>query len=70
MRREFSVIIEKDEKGWFVATVPELKGCHSQARSMDKLIARIREAIAVCRGAPGAARRPGRCEKLAQDMGG
>ena len=48
MRREFNVIIERDEKGWYVATVPELKGCHTQARSMDKLLARIREAIELC----------------------
>ena len=48
MRREFSVIIEKDEKDWFIATVPELKGCHTQAHSMDKLMARIREAIELC----------------------
>jgi len=44
MRREFSVIIEKDEDGWFVATVPELKGCHTQAKSLDKLLTRVREA--------------------------
>lgn len=48
MRREFSVIIEKDEAGWFVATVPELPGCHTQAKSLDKLLSRIREAIALC----------------------
>jgi len=48
MRREFSVIIEKDEDGWFVATVPELRGCHTQAKSLDKLLARAREAIALC----------------------
>ena len=48
MRREFNVIIERDEKGWYVATVPELKGCHTQARSMDKLLSRIREAIELC----------------------
>lgn len=48
MRREFSVIIEKDEKGWLVATVPGLRGCHTQARSMDKLLSRIREAIVLC----------------------
>ena len=48
MRRDFSVIIERDEDGWFVATVPELPGCHTQARSMDKLIARAREAIELC----------------------
>ena len=48
MRREFSVIIEKDENGWLVATVPELRGCHTQVKSMDKLPSRIREAIEVC----------------------
>jgi predicted RNase H-like HicB family nuclease len=48
MRREFNVIIEKDEDGWFVASVPELRGCHTQAKSLDKLIARIRQAILLC----------------------
>jgi predicted RNase H-like HicB family nuclease len=48
MRREFSVNIEKDEDGWFVATVPELRGCHTQAKSLDKLQPRIREAIQLC----------------------
>jgi predicted RNase H-like HicB family nuclease len=48
MRREFSVIIEKDEDGWFVASVPELIGCHTQARSLDKLLSRVREAIELC----------------------
>lgn len=32
----------------YVATVPELPGCHTQARSLDKLIGRIREAIELC----------------------
>ena len=48
MKREFNVIIEKDEAGWFVATVPELIGCHTQAKSLDKLLKRVREAIALC----------------------
>ena len=48
MLREFSVIIEKDEDGWFVASVPELAGCHTQAKSMDKLLSRVREAIELC----------------------
>ena len=48
MRREFSVLIEKDEDGWFVATVPELRGCHTQAKSLDKLLARVRQAIVLC----------------------
>ena len=48
MRREFNVIIEKDEEGWFVATVPQLRGCHTQAKSLDKLLVRVREAIELC----------------------
>ena len=48
MRREFSVVIEKDEDGYFVASVPALRGCHTQARSFDELMKRIREAIELC----------------------
>jgi predicted RNase H-like HicB family nuclease len=44
-KREFSVVVERDEDGYYVASVPELPGCHTQARSLDKLIERIREAI-------------------------
>ncbi len=48
MKREFNVIIEQDEDGFFVATVPELKGCHTQAKTLDALIKRVREAIELC----------------------
>ena len=48
MKKEFSVIIEKDSKGYFVGTVPELRGCHSQAKSLDKLMKRMEEAIELC----------------------
>jgi predicted RNase H-like HicB family nuclease len=47
-KREFTVIVERDEDGHYVASVPELRGCHTQARSLDKLMARIREAISLC----------------------
>lgn len=47
-KREFSVIVERDEEGYYVATVPALRGCHTQARSLDTLQERIREAIALC----------------------
>ncbi len=47
-RREFTVVLERDEEGYYVASVPELKGCHTQARSLDKLLERIREAIELC----------------------
>jgi len=45
---EFNVIIEKDEDGYFVASVPSLKGCHTQAKSLDDLMIRIKEAIELC----------------------
>jgi predicted RNase H-like HicB family nuclease len=47
-RNEFHVVIEKDEDGYYVASVPELPGCHTQAKSLDALMGRIREAIALC----------------------
>ncbi|HDP95504.1 MAG TPA: type II toxin-antitoxin system HicB family antitoxin [Candidatus Aminicenantes bacterium] len=48
MKREFSVVIERDEDGVYVGSVPELRGCHTQAGSLDLLVDRIREAIAMC----------------------
>lgn len=48
MSKEFLVVIERDEAGYLVASVPSLKGCHTQARSMDELMARVREAIQLC----------------------
>jgi predicted RNase H-like HicB family nuclease len=48
MRKEFNVIIEKDEDGYYVASVPALTGCHTQARSLDELMERIKEAIELC----------------------
>ena len=47
-KREFSVIVELDGDGYYLASVPELPGCHTQARSLDKLIKRVREAIELC----------------------
>ena len=48
MTREFSVVIENDEDGYYVASVPVLRGCHTQAKSLDVLMKRIREAIELC----------------------
>ncbi len=50
---DFNVIIERDSEGYYVGTVPALRGCHSQARSLDELMIRIREAIQVCLEAQG-----------------
>jgi predicted RNase H-like HicB family nuclease len=46
--REFHVIIERDAAGWYVASVPELPGCHTQAKSLDTLMERVREAVDLC----------------------
>lgn len=48
LTREFSVVIEKDEDGYYVASVPALRGCHTQAKSLDVLMKRIKEAIELC----------------------
>lgn len=45
MTRDYNVVVERDEAGWYVASVPSLPGCHTQARSLDELMTRIREAI-------------------------
>ena len=48
MKREFSVIIERDSEGYYVGSVPELHGCHTQAKSLDVLMKRAKEAIELC----------------------
>lgn len=57
-KRTFTVLIEQDEEGYLVATVPALRGCHTQAKSLDTLMKRVREVIALCleeqNGHPGA----------------
>ena len=45
MKREYNIIIEKDSDGFYIGSVPELKGCHSQAKSMDQLMVRMKEVI-------------------------
>lgn len=43
----FEVVIRKDEDGYYIATVPELPGCHTQAKSLDDLMNMIKEAISL-----------------------
>ena len=47
-KREFTVVIEKGDDGYFFAYVPELRACQTQAKSIDKLLIRIREVIELC----------------------
>ncbi len=48
MQKNFDVIIEKDQDGFYIATVPALKGCHTQAKSLDTLTERVKEVIELC----------------------
>jgi len=45
MKTKFNVLVERDEDGYYVAAVPSLPGCHTQAKSLDELIDRAKEAI-------------------------
>ena len=49
-RRKFTVVIERDEEGFYIATVPSLRGCNTQAKTLDTLMKRVREAIEACLG--------------------
>tara|TARA_Y100000310_G_scaffold306353_1_gene347413 strand:- start:307 stop:510 length:204 start_codon:yes stop_codon:yes gene_type:complete len=44
----FNVIIEKGEDGYLISEVIELPGCHTQAKDMNELIKRTKEAISLC----------------------
>ena len=48
MTSQFDVIIEQDSQGYFVGSVPALPGCHSQAKSLDILMERMKESIELC----------------------
>ena len=48
MTKEFSVVIEREKDGYFVASVPALRGCHTQAKTLDTLMKRVKEAIELC----------------------
>jgi predicted RNase H-like HicB family nuclease len=47
-QRKFTVVIERDEEDDYVATVPALRGCHTQAKNLDTLMKRVRDVIQVC----------------------
>ena len=48
MSRDFYVVIEKDEDGFYVGEVPQLKACYSQGRTLDELMENIKEVIQLC----------------------
>jgi len=44
-QRKFTVVIERDEEDYYVAAVPALRGCHTQAKNLDTLMKRVREVL-------------------------
>ena len=48
MKREFYVVIERDEEGVFVGEVPQLRGCYTQGKTLDELMKNIQEVILLC----------------------
>ena len=55
---QFDVIIERDEDGLYVGSIPQLTGCHTQGHSLDELMERIREAAELCLEVEGARPQP------------
>lgn len=56
--RTYTVLIEQDEEGWYIATVPDLRGCHTQARTIGELLKRAREVIKLCVEVEGKPEKP------------
>lgn len=48
MTRQFDVVVERDSEGYFMAFVPGLAGCHTQAKTRHETEIRICEAIDLC----------------------
>ncbi|MBI5553974.1 MAG: type II toxin-antitoxin system HicB family antitoxin [Candidatus Diapherotrites archaeon] len=43
--KEFDVVLERDEDGWFIADVPALPGCHTQGETKRDVLRNVKEAI-------------------------
>jgi len=48
VNQEFYVIIERDEDGYYVGEVPQLRACYSQGRTLDELMTNIKEVVELC----------------------
>jgi len=48
MKKDFFVVVERDEDGFYVGEVPTLRACYAQGKTMEELFSNIREVIALC----------------------
>lgn len=46
--KNFKVIIEQDEDGFFIADVPAIPGCYTQGKTYEDAIKNIKEVIELC----------------------
>ena len=46
--KKFTVLLEQDEDGMYVAKVPDIPGCYTQGKTIEEVMERIKEAIQVC----------------------
>ncbi len=58
VKHDFYVVIERDEDGFYVGEVPQLRACYSQGRTLDELMDNIREVIALCLEEQGESKEP------------
>lgn len=47
-RREFFVIIERDENGGYIGEIPQFRACYSPGQTIDELLINMREVIELC----------------------
>lgn len=47
-KQEFYVVIERDEDGYYIGEVPQLRACYSQGKTLDELMENIREVVQIC----------------------
>ena len=47
-KKEFYVVIERDEDGYYVGEAPQLKACYSQGETIDELMENMKEVIELC----------------------